>query len=178
MRRPWKAVAECADKAAFEMEEVRTAILPALENDCRREIRREFLDDLSRVCVEQDASLFKTELRPVLERMRSIANVGMERLVVDHAIRTAANGTSGREVVENAVGQALKDRGISGIRQVEEHYLRKSTAKRAHNLRDRLEQAMSGADIGSAARRLLDGRQQDAAPRPSKRQGLDDGVKL
>jgi len=178
MRRPWKTVAECADNAAFEVEEIREVILPALENDCRREMRREFLDDLRRVCADQEALLFKTDMRPVLEGLRRTANVGMERLVLDHAIHAAANGTSGRRVAEKAVGQALTDRGASGVRQVEEHYLRKSTARRAHNVRGRMEQAISGADIDTAARRLLDGRQKNGGLKPSKRQGLDDGVKL
>jgi hypothetical protein len=173
MRRPWKTVAECADNAAFEVEEIREFILPALENDCRREMRREFLDDLRKVCADQEASLFKTNMRPVLEGLRRTANVGMERLVLDHAIHVAANGTSGRGVAEKAVN----DRGASGIKQVEEHYLRKSSAKRTHNVRDRMEQAVTGTDFESMARRLLDGRQK-SAPKPSKRQGLDDGVKL
>jgi hypothetical protein len=176
MRRPWKTVAEYADNAAFEVEEIREFILPALENDCQREIRREFLDDLRKVCADQEASLFKTNMRPVLEGLRRTANVGMECLVLDHAIHVAANGTSGR-VAEKAVGQALNDRGASGIKQVEEHYLRKSSAKRAHNVRDRMEQAVTGTDFESMARRLLDGRQKSAR-KPSKRQGLDDGVKL
>ena len=94
MRRPWKTVAECADNAAFEVEEICEFILPALENDCRREMRREFLDDLRKVCADQEASLFKTNMRPVLEGLRRTANVGMERLVLDHAIHVAANGTS------------------------------------------------------------------------------------
>jgi hypothetical protein len=178
MRRPWKTVAECADNAAFEVEEIREFILPALENDCRREMRHEFLDDLHRVCANQEASLFKTDIRPVLEGLRRKANVGMERLVLDHAIHTAANGASGRGIAEKAVGRALNDRGASGIKQVEEHYFRESSAKRAHNVRDRMEQAITGADLESMSRRLLDGRQKSAAPKPSKRQGLDDGVKL
>lgn len=176
MRRPWKTVAECADNAAFEVEEIRETILPALENDCRREMRREFLDELGKVCADQEGSLFKPDMRPALEALRRNANAGIERLTLDHALHAAANGTSGRGVAEKALGQALKDRGASAIRQVEEHYLRNSSARRAHNVRDRMEQAISGADVGAAARRVLDGK--DSGPKPAKRQGLDDGVKL
>lgn len=121
--------------------------------------------------------MFKSDLRPTLEGLRRTANVGMETLVLDHAILAAATGAS-RGVAQKAVGQALKDRGASGIRQVEEHYLRDSSARRAHNVRDRMEQAISGTDFDSAVRRLLDGRQENDGPKPSKRQGLDDGVKL
>ena len=61
MRRPWKTVAECADNAAFEVDEIREAIVPALEQDCRREMRREFLDGLCRV-VRSGGSLFKSDI--------------------------------------------------------------------------------------------------------------------
>ena len=178
MSRAWKAVAECADIAAFEVEEICDVIIPALENDCRRELRREFLDDLQRVCADQDASLFKTDMRPVLEGLRRTANVGMERLVLDRALRAAANDGGGSGVAEKALAQALEDRGASGIRSVEEHYLRNSTAKRAHNVRGRMEQAIASADTNSMARRILNGKQKEAAAKPGKRQGLDDGVKL
>jgi hypothetical protein len=178
MRRPWKKVAECADNAAFEVDEVRENILPALENDCRREMRPEFLEDFRRVCADQETSLFKTDIRPVLVGLRRTSNVGLERLALDHAIRAAANGTSGHGVAEKALAQALKDRGASGIKQVEEHYLRKSSANRAHNVRDRMEQAITGADLDSVARQVLDGRKKNDGPQPPKRQGLDDGVKL
>jgi len=178
MRRPWKAVAECADNAAFEVEEIREAIIPALEQDCRRELHREFLDGLCRVCTDQEVSLFKNDMRPSLEALRRTACVGMERLALDYAIHAASNGNTGLKIAEEAVGQALKDRAASGIRQVEEHYLRKSTAQRAHNVRGRMEQAISSAKMDSVARRVLDGKQKKAAAKPSKRQGLDDGVKL
>lgn len=178
LRRPWKKVAECADNAAFEVEEVRETIVPALENDCRREMRPGFLEDFRRVCADQEASLFKTDMRHVFEGLRRTSNVGLERLALDHVIRVAANGASGHDVAEKALAQALKDRGASGIKQVEEHYLRKSNAKRAHNVRDRMEQAITGADLDSVARRVLDGRKKNDGSQPPKRRGLDDGVKL
>lgn len=178
MRRPWKSVAECADNAAFEIDEIREVILPALENDCRREVRREFLDNLCGLCADQGAMLFKSDMRPVLEGLRRTANVGLEQQVLDHAIHAAASGSSGHGVAETALARALKDRGASGIKQVEEHYLRKSSAKRAHNVRDRMEKAVNGADIDRVARRMVNGKQKNAAPQLSKRQGLDDGVKL
>jgi len=177
MRRPWKSVAECADNVAFEIDEVREVILPALENDCRREVRREFLDSLCGLCVDQEAMLFKSDMRPPLEGLRRTANMGLERQILDYAIHVAASGSSGHGVAERALALALKDRGASGIKQVEEHYLRKSSAKRAHNVRDRMEKAVSGADIDRVACGLVNGKQH-AAPKPSKRQGLDDGVKL
>jgi hypothetical protein len=178
MRRPWKTVAECADTPAFEVDEIREVILPALEQDCRREMRRAFLDDLCRACSDQEGSLFKSDVRPSLEALRRDAGSGMERLVLDHAMQVASNGNTGLDIAEKGMTQALKDRGTRGTRQVEEHYLRKSTEWRAHNVRGRMEQALNGADMASVARRVLQGKEQKDAARPRKRQGLDDGVKL
>jgi hypothetical protein len=177
MRRPWKTVAECADTPAFEVDEIRDVILPALEQDCRRELRRAFLYDLCRAC-DQEGSLFKSDVRPSLEVLRRDAGSGMERLVLDHAMQVASNGNTGLDIAEKAMTQALKDRGTRGTRQVEEHYLRKSTERRAHNVRGRMEQALNGADMASVARRVLHGKEQKDATRLRKRQGLDDGVKL
>jgi hypothetical protein len=178
MRRPWKSVAECADNVAFEIDEIREAILPAIENDCRREVRREFLDSLCGACADQEAMLFRSEMRHVLEGLRRTANAGLEQQVLEHAIHAAASGSNGHGVAETALARALKDRGASGIKQVEEHYLRKSSAKRAHNVRDRMEKAVAGADIDQVVRRLVNGKQKNPAPQLSKRQGLDDGVRL
>lgn len=178
MRRPWKSVAECADNVAFEVDEIREAILPAIENDCRREVRREFLDNLCGLCADQEAMLFKSDMRAVLEGLRRTANAGLEQQVLDHAIHAAASGSNGRGVAETALARALRDRGASGIKQAEEHYLRKSSARRAHNVRERMERAVSNADIDMVARRLITGRQEHSVPQMSKRQGLDDGVKL
>jgi hypothetical protein len=178
MRRPWKAVAECADNAAFEIEEIREAIIPALEQDCRREMRREFVEDFRRVCSDQEGSLFKSDLCPSLEALRRTAGTGIERLVLDHALQVASDGNAGQNIAEKAMAQALKDRGTRGTRQVEEHYLRKSTGHRAHNVRDRMEQALNCADMDSIARRVLQGKDSKETVKPSRRTGLDDGVKL
>ena len=76
MRRPWKSVAECADNVAFEVDEIREVILPALENDCRREMRREFLDNLRGLCADQEAMLFKSDMRPLLEGIKANGECG------------------------------------------------------------------------------------------------------
>jgi hypothetical protein len=178
MRRPWKTVAECSDNPAFEVEEIRELVISALEHDCRREMRRAFIDDFRRVCSEQDGQLFKNDVRPSLEALRRTAGTGMERLVLDHALQVASNGSPRENVAEKAMTQALRDRGTRGTRHVEEHYLLKSTERRAHNVRDRMESALNHADMNSVAHRVLQGKDSKATPKPSKRLGLDDGVKL
>ena len=178
MSRAWKKVAECADNPAFEAEEIRDYIIPALEQDCRQEVSRSFLDGFHDICSDPQTALFKRDLGPPLEALRRTAGPGMERLIVDHAIHAAAKGDTSPEIAEKAVANALRDRGGRNGRSVEEHYFRKSTERRAHRVRGRIEEGMTGADMNSVARRVLNGNGKPAPSKPSKRQGLDDGVKL
>ena len=68
----WKRVAERADNAAFESDEIRKALIPALEHDCRTEMSPALLDDVRSLIEGQDASLFKSDVRPQLEALRTM----------------------------------------------------------------------------------------------------------
>jgi hypothetical protein len=73
---------------------------------------------------------------------------------------------------------ALTDRAGRCARQVEEHYYRESTRTRAGRVRERIEQGIGAADIGGLVRRLLKSETRTVTVEPTKRKGLDDGVKL
>lgn len=177
MRRGWKRVAKSADNQAFGTDEIRDAILPALEEDCRGEISPEFFGSLRRVCEDQETSLFKTDVAPSLEALRNAAGAGLARVVLHYALQQAARGNSAKDIPENALKDALMDRAARGARQVEEHYCRESTTPRANRVRERIEQAIGSADIGGVARRFLDPESKSETQAP-RRKGLDDGVKL
>jgi|SRR5579863_6114023 hypothetical protein len=177
MRRGWKRVAENADNKAFSAAEVREAIVPALEEDCR-EISPEFLRGLRRVSIEEAGSLFKSDTTPSLEGLRSLASIGLARVVLDYAIKHASNGQAAKDIAQNAMTDALVDHAARGMWQVEEHYCRKSTAPRANQVRERIEEAIGGADIGGLAKRILKPDSNGDAPQAPKRDGLDDGVEL
>jgi hypothetical protein len=177
MRKGWKRVAESADNKAFSAAEVREAIVPALEEDCR-EISPEFIGGLQKVCLEEQGSLFQNETTPSLEGLRNSAGAGLARVVLDYAIKHAATGQAAKDIPQKALTDALVDQATRGMRQVEEHYCRESTAPRANQLRERIEEAIGGADIGGLATRILKPGSNGVAPRAAKRDGLDDGVEL
>ncbi len=177
MRKGWKRVAESADNQAFGTDEIRDAILPALEEDCRGEISPEFFTNLRRVCADQEASLFKNDVAPSLEGLGNAAGAGLARAVLNYALQQAALGNSPKDIPERALKDALIDRAAKGARQVEEHFCRESTTPRANKVRERIEQAISSADIGGVARRILEPESKSETQAP-KRKGLDDGVKL
>jgi hypothetical protein len=170
-------LAEYADNQNFECDQVREAVLPALERDCRGEVSQVFVDALCRACDDRQDSLFRNDTR-VLEALRLSAGAGLGRAVLDYAIQAATRGDAGAEIAEKAMTAALKDRATRGARQVEEHYYRKSTQRRASRVRERIEQGIHAADIGGLARRLLKSESGTTATEAAKRQGLDDGVKL
>lgn len=177
MRLGWRRVAESADNQAFESDEIREAIAPALEQDCRGEMSPEFLSSFRQVCEDQASSLFKDQLGVSLEGLRKDAKPGLERTVLDYAAKAACNGGDAGDLPQKALKDALIDRAARGIRQVEEHYIRKSTTPRANRVRERMEQAIGNADIDGVVRRVLDSKARPVTQAP-KRQGLDEGVKL
>ena len=178
MRRGWKRVAEWADNRAFEPEQINNAIIPALEEDCRGEISTEFLSSFLEACRNQEGSLFKKELGPELESLSSAAGYGLGRMVLEYAKQLSARGKTGLDMAQKAVTDALSDRAERGARQVEEHYCRESSEKRAINVRQRIEEAIGGADVEGLARQIINPKTGGSARPPLKRQGLDDGVKL
>ena len=178
MRRGWKRVAECADNRAFDAGEIAQAIGAALEQDCKGEMSRDFIDRLSRVCHEEESSLFKGQVRPKLEALRLEAGAGIGHVILDHAIRLAANGRAAGEIPMEAAKCGLIDRGGRCARQVDEHYCRKSTQARAYKVRERVEQGLKGSHIDSVARRVLNGESGKSTRQPARKRRLDDGVKL
>jgi hypothetical protein len=178
MRPGWKRVAECGDKAAYDNEEVSSAIVSALQRDCRTEMIEGRIDGIYRAFCDQETALFKDQIMPRLESLRETAGSGIGRVVLDHAIKVAARGGTGKDGMVQALTNALHDHAARGARQVEEHYYRKSNKPRAKKVRARIEQGISGADVKRLARQIL-----GIDSRPSKRstfrkKGLDDGVKL
>ncbi len=174
----WKRVAERADNGAFESDEISKALIPALEHDCRSEMSPELVDGVRSIIHDQDASLFKSDVRPQLEALRTDAGCGIGHSLLDNLIQLSPEGFADFNGLARAMADALADRAERRSRQVEEHYHRKSTAARAQNTRERMAQSIAGSPIDALAREIfkLD---RPSAPRSTLRQqGLEDGVKI
>jgi len=178
MRRGWKHVAERGDKPAFTTEDIAEAIVPALDGDCRAEVRPEFLDALTETFSEQDSSLFPIHIESRLALMAEDARCGLERSILENAIYNAEHGATGFDALESAAVDALIDRGMRGLLQVEEHYCRKSNQSRAQRVRERIQAGLGFADIKGFVRRLLRLDPRPTFRTPTKHDGLDEGVRL
>ena len=178
MRGGWRRVAARAANPAFVCEEISSAIIPALEQDCRAEMESGLIDDICDLAREQESSLFREDIRHQLEGLRRAAGCGIGRVFLDNVIQLSAVGAAELDVLARAMTAALIDRAARGARQVEEHYCRNSTMSRAIDTRSRIDQAISASPIEALARQLLK-MEVRRSERPALRhQGLDDGVRL
>lgn len=181
-RRPkWRQLAERADKAAFDINQVGEALGPALKDDWKEEE----CDDLMRairsfVGTDRQASIFDSEKITGLETLRRemVGGYPLRRLVIDHIIRALSGGGFGPEAVCEGTANALKAQAGKGRFQVEEHYARESTVRRAANVGQRLDNAMSQYNFNALARELTGQSPTTTPARPTRHQGLDDGVVL
>jgi hypothetical protein len=101
----------------------------------------------------------------------------MSHVLLDHTVYAVSGGKSGDTALQEAVTRTATDWSARCARQVEEHYLRKSSTENATNVRSRIDEAMQKAPFTYLANRLL-----DSGSRPTlrlvKHDGLDDGVPL
>ena len=178
MHRAWKRLAEYADNRAYSEHEVAEAYIPALTQTCRDEVPNSLLNALNGIFSDQQQALFGEQTTSDIAALRrDVAGLPLACAIVDGAERAASKGQLGQEVLVKVVTAALIDRGSRGNKQIEEHYYRKSSEPRSKSVRDRMEDALSGAAVESLARQQLN----YTSFRPSrlqKRSDLDDGVNL
>lgn len=180
MKPKWRSVAERAYNRAFGLDEICTAMMPALASDCHDEIPTRFIDSLRGICEQQESLLFKDDIRAQLEALRPAAGSGMARHVLENVVRLSKQEEVTVITAMKAIERACTDRLAKSNRQMEEHTLRKSTVSRANDLRNRLEQATANAkdQVAGLARQLLKLDNNRPARSTSKRDGLDEGPSI
>jgi hypothetical protein len=178
MKPKWKGVAERAYNRTFGIEEISTAMMPALARDCRDELTTGFIDRIRGLCEEQETLLIKDDIKSRLEALRPDAGNGIGRRILENVHRISREEEVTVKTAVQAVERALVERAAKSNRQMEEHTARLSTAARANDFRNRLEQATAKAPINGLARQLLK-LDNTRSPRTSvKRDGLEEGPKI
>jgi hypothetical protein len=180
MKPKWRSVAERAYNRAFGVDEISSAMMPALHGDCHDEMSPRFIDGLRKICERQEGLLFKDDSRAQLENLRKDAGSGMARHALDNVIRLSKQEELQVITAVKAIESALTDKLAKNNRQMEEHTLRKSTVARANQFRSRLEQATANAkeQVTGLARQLLKLDNKRPARSTSKRDGLDEGPSI
>lgn len=180
MRSRWKAFAKTADKPAFDTATVADKAMKALTQDWREEVGADVLSGLRKVLAATDQiDMFGKDKSAQFDGLREIAaGQPLARTLIECAAKAATRGLNGDAAFEDAALRALSMRLSRGLRQTEEHYLRRSSMSRAVNMRERGEAAARHLDVRSLARRLTKLDSGGAKPRARKMDGLDDGVSL
>lgn len=179
MRRGWKKVAESADNDACSPSEIAEWVPAALKEDWGEEVPSDLLRRLRQVFVEHQASLFFDNVPEAIEGLRNeAAGAPFAGALLDHAIETADSDHLGYSGFVQAVNDALLNRALNCVRQIEEHYFRETDPKRAKDIRTRVEGAVGRVEIEQLARDLAEA---DGAPpidAPKKKSDIDEGVQL
>jgi hypothetical protein len=176
MSRGWRKVAEYAGNETFASNDVRDALETAIEQDWRKNISAGLIGSMQDVV--GGATLFSEDSIQAIEDLRqSIAGCTMGHVLLDHMVYAVSDGQSGDTALQEAVTRTATDWSARCARQVEEHYLRKSSTENATNVRSRIEEAVQKAPFTALASRLLNA-ESGPAPRLVKHDGLDDGVPL
>lgn len=180
MREGWKAFAGCADMPAFQQPNLTGALLDALSEDWREEVALNVLGDLRNALAEsRQVGMLGRDLGSRLGDLKRLATGRPLALtLIECGDQVAAQGHSGDDALERAARRALDMRVSRGVRQVEEHYLRKTDESRATNVRDRCEQAVDSAALDGLARSLTKIDPKAVPPVAAKKDGVDDGVPL
>ena len=179
MRRGWKEFAKRADKNAFAPEEISDTLLRALEQDCRAEIPASLVRKIRTILQDNQKSFIGDKRLQKLEALKSDA-VGypLANVLVDCIVQAAASGKADQAVLAEATHNALTDLTARGLRQIEEHYRRKSSEDRAMNVRERMHQDVAQVDLATLAERVLKIKKTVSPARIERQAGLDDGVQL
>lgn len=181
MRPGWKKLAERADLAAFEPEQVAEKLMSALQDDYNEDGCNELVRGIKeRIGDTRQASLLDENKAGELESARRelSAGHGLKRLILDSVIQAFATTSDGTVALQQGIQNAMAELAARGARQVEEHYHRKSNEEHAVNIRTRINQAIERAPIGDFSRRAAGLRSQVPIAKTQKQQNLDDGVSL
>jgi hypothetical protein len=177
MRRPWKALAERADGAAYSHAEVVAYVAPAVSSDWNNEVTSAYLNEIGQYLgCGQQTHLFEKDPAEI-DRLRQKASSPMEAVFAEYAKDTSLRGD---EALHDVVKKTMRECAVRRTLQAQEHYLRKSSHLRAAHMKGRMQAAVITAStgiFGAMAQSVVTGARMSIRP-PAKRGGLDDGPAL
>jgi hypothetical protein len=179
MRRAWKELAKRGDQRTYDSQQVTEAAAHALASDFKNEVSGALISALKNVFNGRDNSLRLPEI--ALDQIETAKPLAAGSVfgtnAVSWCVQLVHEGRMDTDALYEAVGLAAKERGFAVTRQVEEHFLRKSSQQRADGVTARLAGAISGMSEGRLGTMLID--PQPASRRaPRKRTDINDGVPL
>lgn len=176
MRPGWKRVADYADNETIARDEVEAAIESAVEKDWRKDTPRGLISSIREVL--GGTTLFREDTLHSIEDLRqTVAGYAMGNALLDHLACAIGGGMTGDTALREAIVHTSVDQSARCTRQIEEHYLRKSTTENSQYVRKRIEEAIQGMDFNSLVGRIVEPVSR-RVPSMQKKDGLDDGARL
>lgn len=179
MRKPWKALVERADGAAYTQAEIVACVAPAVSSDWVNEVSASYLKEIGQFlgCGPQ-SHLFERDPAEI-DRLRHKASSPLEANLADHAKDLCGSPLSGDEALQKVVKNTMSECAVRRTLQAEEHFQRQSSNQRAAHMRGRLQQAVTAsAGIFSVMAQSVVAGATMSTHGPAKRDGLDDGPSL
>lgn len=153
MSRGWKRLAEFAENMNFDRADTSAAASHALKATWGNEVPAAILKALREVFFEREPGLFADARVAKVEVLATdTAGYGLGRLLAAHASRVLAEGLTGEAGLVEATKRALDSYMARATRQIEEHYCRKASSRLTAQVRARISDAVSTADIAMLAR--------------------------
>jgi len=179
MRKPWKALVERADGAAYSHAEVVACVGPAVSSDWNCEVSSEYLAEVGQFlgCGKQ-VQLFEKDPAEI-DRLRQRAASPMEALLADYAKDACECPLQGGEALQDVIDKTMRESAVRRMLQAQEHYERNSSGVRATHMKSRLQKAViaSAPTFSVMAQAIVSG-SRIVSRAPSRHEGLDDGPPL
>lgn len=153
MSRGWKRLAEFAENVNFDRADTCAAASHALKATWTNEVPAIVIQGLREVFFEKEPGLFSdTRLARIEAVVADAAGFGLGRLLAAHASSVLTEGLTGEAGLTEATKRALESCAARTVRQIEEHYCRKASARLTAQVRTRISDAIGSADITTLAR--------------------------
>jgi hypothetical protein len=179
MSRSWKRLAEYSENENFDSVDTCGAATSALESTWRNEVLVATIRGVRDVFLEGEQDLFSNAQTEKLHAVEvDSAGYGLGRLLTGYAEAVLNDGFRGEAGLVEATKRTLEAYAARTARQIEEHYCRKASSRLTRQVRNRIAQAVSAADLETLARKCAGLQQASQRPASMKRTGIDDGVPL
>jgi hypothetical protein len=174
MNRKWKKVAEFADNSAASLDDISHAILSAMHQEWNSDIPVNLMEKIYDIL--RTPSLFGNTYFEDLRQLvigKPIANS-----LLNYFNQSEYSNLPEYEMIIKTISKAVVEKSERVIRQIQEHYIRKSDSNRSMKVVSRIRQAFQAMGYENLARKFIDPKPIPAGQYRSIKTGLDEGVKI
>jgi hypothetical protein len=178
MRKAWKKLAERGDGKLHTADQVRDAVPLALADDWRFERCDNFMKQVRDVLLgTEQNTLFEPSREQMADAIRNLPGSGqpLRGILAATIAQAVEDGYSAEAAMLKGTADGFAIKCSAGARQVEEHYLRASSERRAVDVRTRIEDGAARSDFDSMAHQFC---KVEKAASANKYDGLDEGVRI